>query len=149
LQSALDFAAKVAVSGRVDDVDFYVVIKDRRVFGEDSNAALALQFVGVHDALDYVLVGAERAALFQHGVNQRSLAMVDVGDDSDIADRGTQPCTSLCGAHPCIHFTRKIEFVSRGRRVRFRLDAAELRLYELGETRATVLPPQASFWGAL
>ena len=31
-------------------------------------------------------VGAESAALLQHGVDQRGLAMVDVRDDGDIAN---------------------------------------------------------------
>ena len=33
-----------------------------------------------------LLVGAEDAALVQHGVDQRGLAVVDVGDDGDVAD---------------------------------------------------------------
>ena len=33
-----------------------------------------------------VLVGAERAGLAEHGVDERGLAMVDVGDDGDVAD---------------------------------------------------------------
>ena len=59
LERALDFAAEVAVAGRVDDVDFYVVIEDGGVLGQDGDAALALQFVRVHHALDVVLVGRE------------------------------------------------------------------------------------------
>ena len=31
-------------------------------------------------------IGAKRAALLQHGVDQRGLAMVDVGDNGDIAN---------------------------------------------------------------
>ena len=86
LQRALDFAAEVAVAGRVDDVDLHVVIKDGGVLGQNGDAALALQFVGIHHALDVVLVGAERAALLQHGVDQRGLAVVDVRDDGDVAN---------------------------------------------------------------
>ena len=56
------------------------------VLGQNGDAALALQVVGVHDALDHMLVGAESAALPQHGVHQRGLAVVDVGDDGDIAN---------------------------------------------------------------
>ncbi len=85
-QGALDFAAEIAVAGRVDDVDFYVVIEDGRVFGEDGDAALALQFVRIHHSFDVMLVGAKGAALLQHGVDQRGLAVVDVGDDGDIAN---------------------------------------------------------------
>ena len=86
LQRAFDFAAEVAVAGRVDDVDLDVVIMNGSVLGQNGDAALALQFVGIHDALDEVLVGAECAALLQHGVDQRGLAVVDVGDDGDVAN---------------------------------------------------------------
>ena len=86
LQGALDFAAEIAVAGRVDNVDLDVVIEDGGVLGQNRDAALALQFVRVHDALDVVLVGAKRAALLQHGVDQRGLAVVDVRDDGDIAN---------------------------------------------------------------
>ena len=54
--------------------------------GEDGDAALAFQFVGIHHAVGHLLVGAEDAALVQHGVHQRGLAVVDVRDDGDIAD---------------------------------------------------------------
>jgi hypothetical protein len=37
-----------------------------------------------------VLVRTERAALLKHGVHQRGLTVVDVGDDSDIAYFGIQ-----------------------------------------------------------
>jgi hypothetical protein len=33
-----------------------------------------------------MFVGAKRAALLQHGVNQRGLAVVNVRDDCDIAN---------------------------------------------------------------
>ena len=90
LERAFDFAAEIAVAGRVDDVDLDVVIEDGGVLGQNRDAALALQIVGVHDALDEVLVGAKSAALPEHGVNQRGLAVVDVGDDGDIANAGSQ-----------------------------------------------------------
>ena len=86
LESALDFAAEVAVAGRVDDVDFHVVIKNRGVFGEDGDATLAFQFVRVHDSFDVVFVGAKGAALLQHGIDQRGFAVVNVRDDSDVAN---------------------------------------------------------------
>ena len=86
LERALDLAAEVGVAGRVDDVDLVAVVVERGVLGEDGDAALALQVVGVHDALGDRLVGAEGAGLAQHGVDQRGLAVVDVGDDGDVED---------------------------------------------------------------
>ena len=86
LQRALHFAAEVGVARRVDDVDLVVVVVEGGVLGKNRNAALFLQVVRVHDALGDGLVGAEGAALAQHGVDQRGLAMVDVGDDGDVED---------------------------------------------------------------
>ena len=85
-QGPLDFAAEIAVAGRIHDIDARIVIKKRGVLGQDGDAALALEFVGVHDALGDCLIVAEDAALTEHGVDQGGLAVVDVGDDSDIAD---------------------------------------------------------------
>ena len=58
---------------------------DGGVLGQDGDAALALELVAVHRALGDALVGAERAALVQQRVDQRGLAVVDVGDDGDVA----------------------------------------------------------------
>ena len=88
-QRPLDFAAEVSVAGRVDDVDRHrriaVAIADRRVLGEDRDALLTLEVHRVHHPLGDVLVGPERPGLPQHLVDKRRLAMVDVGDDGDVA----------------------------------------------------------------
>ncbi len=86
LERAFHLAAEIAVAGRVHDVDLDVVVKNGRVLGQDGDAALALQFVGIHDAVHQLLVGAKYAALAEHGVHQRGLAVVDVGDDGDVAN---------------------------------------------------------------
>src|SRR5206468_326411 len=85
LQSALDLAAKVAVAGRVHNVDLGAGVEDSRVLGEDGDAALAFELVRVHHTLGERLVLAECAALAKHGVDQRGLTVVHVGDDGDIA----------------------------------------------------------------
>ena len=69
---------------RVDDVDLHVIVEDRCILGKNRNTALALQIPRIHDALCHLLIRAENMALPQHGVNQRRLSMVDVGDDRDI-----------------------------------------------------------------
>ena len=81
---ALDFTAEVGVTGGVHDVDLDVFVGDRRVLGNDGDAALALQIHLVHDALGDGLVGAEDAALLEHPVHQGRLAVVNVGDNRDI-----------------------------------------------------------------
>jgi hypothetical protein len=81
------------VTRGVDDVDGHVPAPDtvlhRGVLREDRDALLALQVHGVHDALVDVaalgLVGGESPGLPEHGVDQRGLPVVDVGDDGDVA----------------------------------------------------------------
>ena len=92
-QAALDLAAEVRVPGGVDHVDRHgalggvlAAVGDRRVLGEDRDALLALEIVRVHGALLHVLVRAEGAGLTQHRVHEGRLAVVDVGNDRDVAE---------------------------------------------------------------
>ena len=59
---------------------------DGRVLGEDRDPLLALEVHRVEHALGDVLVLAEGAGLPEHRVDERRLAVVDVGDDRDVAD---------------------------------------------------------------
>ena len=90
LQAALDLTTEVGVTGGVDDVEGHVlavvhVVPHRGVLGQDRDALLTLEVHGVHDPVGDVGVLAEGAGLPQHGVDQRGLAVVDVGDDGDVA----------------------------------------------------------------
>ena len=91
-QPALDLAAEVGVAGGVDDVERHTALgrvlprpPHGGVLGEDRDALLALEVVGVHRPLVDVGVLAERAGLPEHGVDEGGLAVVDVGDDGDVA----------------------------------------------------------------
>ena len=86
-ERALHLAAEIAVAGRVDDIDLHALVADAGDLGEDGDAALAFEVVGIHDALDVHFVFAEDAALVEHGVHQRGLAVIHVGDDGDVANR--------------------------------------------------------------
>ena len=85
-EHALDLAAEVGVAGRVDDVDAHALPGDGGVLGEDRDAALALERVGVERALLHDLAAAERAGLLEQPVDERGLAVVDVRDDGDVSD---------------------------------------------------------------
>ena len=85
LQNALHLAAEIGVAGGVDDVDLDAVVMHGRVLGQDGDAALALDGVGVHHPLLYDLVLSECAALPEHLVHQRCLAVVYVCDDRYIS----------------------------------------------------------------
>ncbi len=91
-ERALDLTAEVGVARRVDDVD-----RDLRsvvggvghggVLRHDGDALLTLEVHRVHDALGDVLVVAEGAGLPEKRIDEGRLAVVDVGDDGDVADR--------------------------------------------------------------
>ena len=85
LQDTLDLAAEVGVARGVDDVDLRVAVAHGGILGQDRDAALALQIVGVHDAVDDLLIFAVDAALLEHLVDQGGLAVVNVGDDGDVS----------------------------------------------------------------
>ena len=74
------------VARRVDDLDPDSPIGDRGVLGQNRDAALSLQWVGVHNQGSHLLVGPEDLTLFQQRVYQGSLAMVDVGYDGQVTD---------------------------------------------------------------
>ena len=91
LEDALDFATEVGVSRCVDDVEGEDVaavglVVHRGALGQDGDAALTLLVVAVHGPLGHLLVGGDGARLTQQLVDQRRFAVVDVGDDCDVAD---------------------------------------------------------------
>ena len=85
-EDALDLAAEIGVAGSVDDVDSMILPDHGGRLGEDRDAALALEIVGVHHPFGDALILAERAGLLQQPVDERRLAVVDVGDDGDVAE---------------------------------------------------------------
>ena len=86
-QHALDLAAEVGVARGIDDVDMNAFVLDRGVLGKNRDATLLFQVVGIHDALDQLLVGGEGAGLAEQLVDQGGFAVVNVGDDGDVANR--------------------------------------------------------------
>ena len=86
VEDAFDLAAEIGVARGVDDVDAGVLPDHRGGLGQDGDAALALEIVGVHRALGHPLILAEGAGLLQQAVDQGGLAVVDMGDDGDVAE---------------------------------------------------------------
>ncbi len=83
---ALDLAAEVGVAGGVHDVDVVALVLEGGVLGADGDALFAFEVHRVHHALVRLLVGAEGAGLAQQAIDERGLAMIDVGDDGDVSD---------------------------------------------------------------
>src|SRR5699024_7487447 len=92
-QGTLDLATEVGVTRGVDDVDNEVaavlagtLAAHGGVLGQDGDALLAFEITGVHHAVSDTTVVVEHAGLLQHGVDEGGLAVVDVGDDGDVAE---------------------------------------------------------------
>jgi hypothetical protein len=85
-QDALNLATKVGVAGGVNDVDVVFVPLEGSVLGPDGDPLLFLEIHRVHDPLFQLLVGLESAGLPEQLVDQGGFAVVDVGDDGDVAD---------------------------------------------------------------
>ena len=150
VEDALHLAAEIGMAGRVDDVDAGVVPEDRGHLGQDGDAALALEIVGIHRALGHPLVLAEGAGLLQQPVDQGGLAMIDMGDDGDVAqlhDCVKKPIAGrkgpLCARNivsgpkdamrylavprgsPCVRGARKATMGTSDRRSRARADPSQ------------------------
>ena len=74
------------MTGSINDVNFQAVIQNGRVLGQDRDATLALQIIGVHHALNQCLVGTECATLAEHGIHQRGLTVIHVRDNGNVAN---------------------------------------------------------------
>ena len=61
-------------------------VLDRRVLGENGDALLTFQIVGIHDTIRNFLTFVEHVGLLEHGVNQGGLAVIDVRYDCHITD---------------------------------------------------------------
>jgi hypothetical protein len=83
------------VAGRIDDVNPGAAVFDRAVLGEDGDAALSLDGILIHDAIAHLLVGGEGPGLLQQAIDQRGLAMIDVGNDGDVSNRALHGLTGV------------------------------------------------------
>ncbi len=84
-QTTFDLAAEIGVAGGVDDVDLGVAVAAGRVLREDRDASLALE-AGVEYPVDDLGMFGEGARLAEERIDERRLAVVDVGNDRDIAN---------------------------------------------------------------
>ena len=119
VEDPLDLAAEVGVARRIDDVDVVAVPDQRGALGQDGDAAFALLVVAVHRPVGDLLILAEGAALAQQLVDQGGFAVVDVGDDGEVAGRALADrfAHGLCPYNACLR-RRYVSGVSIGRAAR-------------------------------
>ena len=84
-EDALDLTTEIGVARGIDDVETGFLPLHRGAFGENGDAAFTFQVVGIHDAFGNLLIGAERTGLLEKLIDQGCLAVVDMGDDGDVA----------------------------------------------------------------
>ena len=88
-EDTLHLAAEIGVAGGVHDVDprglAVMLPLDAGALGEDGDPALFLEVARIHRAFVHPLVLAEGAGLAEELVDEGGLAMIDVGDDRDVA----------------------------------------------------------------
>ena len=89
-ERAVHLIGEVDVAGRIDQVEDVILAVARLVFKADGlrldgDAALALDVHGIEHLLDHLAL-LQAAGELDQAVSQRGLAVVDVGDDREIAD---------------------------------------------------------------
>ena len=89
-QAAADLVGEVDVAGGVDQVQFVGFAITRRIAHAhgarlDRDALLALEIHRVED-LRHHLAAGDGAGLFQQAVGERRFAVIDVGDDAEVAN---------------------------------------------------------------
>ena len=85
-QSALDLTTEVGVAWGVNDVDVSAFPTDSAVFGQNGNAAFTFNGVVVHDGVNHFFVFGKSARLTQQLIHHGGFAVVNVGDDGNVAD---------------------------------------------------------------
>ena len=85
-QDALDLPAEIGVARRIDDVDPVAAPAQGGILREDGDPSFALEIVAVHDSFGRRRALTERPGLLQQTVHQGRLAVIDMGDDGDIAE---------------------------------------------------------------
>ena len=83
---ALDLSAEVGVAGSIHDIHMVILPAESGVLGADGDAFFPLQIHRVHHALIRFLVGTEGSRLLEKLIHERCLAVIDVGDDGDVAN---------------------------------------------------------------
>ena len=86
VQAPLDLPAEIGVARRVHDVDLHLPVADGRVLGHDRDAPLLFEIHRIHHAILDDLVVVEGSRLPEHPVHEGRLAVVHVGNDSNITD---------------------------------------------------------------
>lgn len=73
------------MAGGIHNIDPHTIVHDSRIFGKNGDPAFPFQIVAIHDPVDYGFVYPEYTALPQQLVHQCGFPMVNVSNNSHIA----------------------------------------------------------------
>ena len=85
-QCTFYFTTEVRVAGGVDNIDVGAFPSHSAVLGQNRNAAFFFNGVVVHHGVNDFFVLSKRAGLTQQLIDHGGLAVVNVGDDRDVAN---------------------------------------------------------------
>ena len=88
LHNTFYFTTKVSVPWGVYDIDAMVVVINRGVLRKNGNPLFSFEVVGVHYTLSNLFVCTKGTTLAQHLVYECRFTMVNVRNNSDIANFG-------------------------------------------------------------
>ncbi len=86
LQNTLYLTAEIRMARGIYDIDLDALVAHCSVLGQNGNASLPLNGVGVHDTDPHLLIVTESAGLLQKLIHQSGLAMVNVGNDGYVTN---------------------------------------------------------------
>ena len=86
VHDTLDLAAEIGVAGSIDDIDVIIFPLKRGVLGANGDSFFALEIHRIHHAFLNLLIGAKGTGLSQQSIDERRLAVIDVGDNGDVAN---------------------------------------------------------------
>ena len=90
MKGARDLIGEVDMAGRIHQIEDVIpailrLVVETHGLRLDGDAALALDIHGVEHLLDHV-AGGDRSGLLDQAIGKRGFAVVDMGDDREIAD---------------------------------------------------------------
>ena len=86
VEAPLHFTAEIGMTGRVDDIDFHVVVPDGCVLRHDGDPTFFFQVHRIHHPFHHDLMCPEGAGLPEHGIEQGGFAVIDMRNDGNISD---------------------------------------------------------------
>ena len=101
-QCPFNLATEVSVTRRVHEVDLHPAVRDRCVLGQDRDSSFTFEDKRVHNPVNHLFFCVEDPTLTEQGIDERSFTVVNVSNDSDIANVVASRNTALQESPPIL-----------------------------------------------